>query len=266
MNSVLALECVLIVAVSLLGGMLPLATMLTHTRLQVYLSFSAGSMLGAAFFHMLPEAVRMGSPGTIRWAAMGLLTLFLLERFASFHQHEPQEHAGHQHSENTAHLHASGSSLSWGTAAFGLAVHSIVGGVALASAIAADYAQRGEIGATGWGAFLATILHKPADSLTIVSLMIRSGVPRRVAHLVNLAFALMIPLGVVLFTTQLGQLGPDAAELCTSVALSFSAGTFLCISLSDILPELQFHSHDRVSLTLALGAGFALMAGASILE
>ncbi len=91
----------LIVGVSLLGGMLPLATVLNHTRLQVYLSFSAGSMLGAAFFHMLPEAVRMGTPQTVRWTALGLLALFFLERFFSFHHHEPQDHAAE--GEHSAH-------------------------------------------------------------------------------------------------------------------------------------------------------------------
>lgn len=285
MTWVLGMDSLLIVAVSLLGGMLPLATMLTHTRLQAYLSFSAGSMLGAAFFHMLPEAIRMGSPETVRWSALGLVALFLLERFASFHQHEPNEdsepdhdhlrsneasrashadeHCGHRHGADHA---AEKSSLSWGTAAIGLGVHSIVGGIALASAIAADFAERGSVGATGWGVFLATILHKPADALTIVSLMLRGGVPRRLAHLVNLGFAMMIPLGVLLFTLQLGRLTPAAAESWTAVALSFSAGTFLCIALSDLLPELQFHSHDRIPLTLSLAAGLGLMAGASILE
>ena len=94
MSSILTLYCVLIVGVSLLGGLLPLATVLTHTRLQVYLSFSAGSMLGAAFFHMLPEAVRTGTPATIRWAAVGLLGLFFLERFFSFHHHESHDAPG----------------------------------------------------------------------------------------------------------------------------------------------------------------------------
>ena len=69
----IALLCLAIVAASLLGGMLPLATVLTHTRLQTYLSLSAGAMLGAAFFHMLPEAVELGSAETLRWAAAGLL-------------------------------------------------------------------------------------------------------------------------------------------------------------------------------------------------
>jgi len=101
MLSALSLDCALIVGVSLLGGMLPLATVLNHTRLQVYLSFSAGSMLGAAFFHMLPEAVRMGTPQTVRWTALGLLALFFLERFFSFHHHEPQGHAAAD--EHSAH-------------------------------------------------------------------------------------------------------------------------------------------------------------------
>ncbi len=291
MLSALSLDCALIVGVSLLGGMLPLATVLNHTRLQVYLSFSAGSMLGAAFFHMLPEAARMGTPQTLRWTALGLLALFFLERFFSFHHHEPQdlvaaeEHtahgtaveacAHHDHTQlvyarhddaPTPHGEPSLSALSWGTAAFGLAIHSLVGGVALASAITADFAEGRGVGATGWGVFLATVVHKPADALTIVSLMLRSGVSRRLAHLVNAGFALMIPLGVALFTIGLGQLSPVAASAWTAIALAFSAGTFLCIALSDLLPELQFHSHDRLKLSIALIAGFCLMASTSLIE
>jgi zinc and cadmium transporter len=294
MTLVLTRFCAIIVAVSLLGGMFPLATVLNHTRLQVYLSFSAGSMLGAAFFHMLPESVRMGSPETVRWSAFGLLALFFLERFFSFHHHEPPGTASprrsgmpdhdvdcsdHDHEpaaaidlHSSAHFHApSGNrspadALSWWTAAFGLAVHSLVGGVALASAIAADYADRGWLGATGWGVFLATVVHKPADALTIVSLMLRSGVSRRWAHVVNLGFAIMIPAGVALFALGLGRLGPAAASNWTAVALSFSAGTFLCIALSDLLPELQFHSHDRFKLSAGLLAGFCLMAATSAIE
>ena len=89
--------CLAILIVSMLGGLLPLATIVTHTRLQMYLSFSAGTMLGAAFFHMMPEAVRVGSIATIPWVSFGLLALFFLERFFSFHQHEPHPHEPHTH-------------------------------------------------------------------------------------------------------------------------------------------------------------------------
>jgi zinc and cadmium transporter len=300
MVNTLVLFCLAIVGVSLLGGLLPLSTGLTHTRLQVYLSFSAGTMLGAVFFHMFPEAVRLGSPGTLRWAAVGLLALFFLERFFAFHHHEapadPEEpcptHA-HGHAPGRGHAAglvdveapggvgssagAKGTSLHWGAAAVGLAAHSLVGGVALASAVAANVEMahhsglgigaRGglELGgssgaaAAAWGVFLATVVHKPADALTIVSLMLRAGVPRARAHLVNLAFAAMIPLGVALFFLGIGRMAPAAAVAWTAAALAFSGGTFLCIALSDLLPELQFHAHDRAKLSLALLAGFGVM-------
>jgi zinc and cadmium transporter len=280
----LTLFCAAIVGVSLLGGLLPLATSLTHTRLQVYLSFAAGVMLGAAFFHMLPEAVATGSAAALRWSAGGLLALFFLERFFAFHHHEapadpaepcpthPHEHApGRRHAAGLVHeaapggraAEAKGASLHWGAAAFGLAAHSLAGGVALASAVAAGTGGRHALSATAWGVFLATALHKPADALTIVSLMLRDGVPRLRAHLVNLGFALMIPLGVALFFVGIRSVSPASAAALTANALAFSAGTFLCIALSDLLPELQFHAHDRWKLSAALLAGFLLMAASA---
>jgi zinc and cadmium transporter len=281
--------CTAIVIVSVLGGVVPLAVMLNHTRLQVYLSFSAGAMLGAAFFHMMPQAVRVGSPETLYWTALGLLALFFLERFFSFHHHEardplsPARVSGdpsweepsdserdisdgqHPLAQSDAHSHPPGA-LHWGPAAFGLAVHSLVGGVALASAVAADFeVGRGALGA-GLGVFVATLVHKPADALTITSLMLESGAPKRYTHLVNLGFALMIPLGVGLFCLGTRDVIPISPGVWTAAALAFSAGTFLCIALSDLLPELQFHSHDRIPLSAALLAGFALMVGTALLE
>jgi zinc and cadmium transporter len=61
---------------------------------------------------------------------------------------------------------------------------------------------------------------------------------------------------------------PEAAtqRWYVACALAFSAGTFLCISLSDLLPELQFHQHDRVKLSAALLLGLAVAHGAAWLE
>lgn len=279
MTVFLVLFCLAIVGLSLLGGLLPLSTVLTHTRLQVYLSFSAGAMLGAVFFHMLPEAIEPDPTRAIHWTAVGLLTLFFLERFFSFHHHEapadpenpcpqhPHSHThGHGHSAGLVDDQAPGVGMSgvkgqglvWGMAAFGLAIHTVIGGVALASASAAGTAD-GWPSAALWGVFLATVIHKPADALTIVSLMLRAGVPRKTAHLVNLGFSMMLPVGVLLFFGGLKLLGTEAAESFTALSLAFSAGTFLSIALSDLIPELQFHSHDRLKLSAALMAGFGLM-------
>jgi zinc and cadmium transporter len=232
----------------------------------VYLSIAAGTMLGAAFFHMLPEAVEAASAGVLRWTSAGLLSLFFLERFFAFHHHEvPAEpcedgHEGHVHSPVSK-----GGALNWGAAAIGLAAHSLVGGIALASAVAADAHLPGA-SSVGWGVFLATVIHKPADAMTIVALMLRAGVPRSWAHAVNLGFSMMIPLGALIFDIGLQSVDPARASLVTGSALAFSAGTFLCIALSDLLPELQFHAHDRVKLSIALLAGFGLMAVVSFWE
>jgi zinc and cadmium transporter len=237
-------------------------------------------MLGAAFFHMIPEAVRVGSAGTVRWTAVGLLALFFLERFFSFHHHETEGPAGEglstevhlahadthdQRQEDTSGPSPSGV-LPWGPAAFGLAVHSLAGGIALASAVAADLGVGHGLLGAGLGVFIATLVHKPADALTITALMLRAGAGRRSTHLVNLGFALMIPAGVVLFWIGIQAPAWFNPGSWTSGALAFSAGTFLCIALSDLLPELQFHSHDRFKLSAALLAGFVLLAGTALLE
>jgi zinc and cadmium transporter len=74
----------------------------------------------------------------------------------------------------------------------------------------------------------------------------------------------MIPAGVGVYFLGQRWLAPVAAPGYTAGALAFSAGTFLCISLSDLLPELQFHAHDRIALSAALLAGFGLMAVAGL--
>jgi len=131
--------------------------------------------------------------------------------------------------------------------------------VALASAEAASANSDWSVTS---GVFLATLLLKPADALTITCLMQRGRARSALAHLVNLLFALMIPIGAILFQlgrSRLADLPQNSIQSVTGAALAFSAGTFLCISLSDLLPELHFHSHDRVKLSIALLAGIALM-------
>jgi zinc and cadmium transporter len=179
------------------------------------------------------------------------------------HIHDGVADSDHRHTHG--HTHTTGA-MRWGPAAIGLAVHSLIGGVAMASAVQADFrVGRGALGA-GLGVFDATLVQKPADALTITALMLESGAARRYTHLVNLGFALMIPAGVVLFGFSTRLILPISTGSWTSAALAFSAGTFLCIALSDLLPELQFHSHDRVPLSIALLAGFALMMATAIAE
>ncbi len=101
--------------------------------------------------------------------------------------------------------------------------------------------------------------------MSITSLMVASGWSSRARALVNIAFALMCPLGAALFFWGVERVAGDSG-LLVGAALAFSAGVFLCISLSDLLPEVQFHSHDRGKLTGALLLGIVLAYGIGILE
>src|SRR5262245_12783707 len=75
--------------------------------------------------------------------------------------------------------------------------------------------------------------------------------------LVNAAFSLICPFGAMLFVIGMGSLA-EQQSLVVGCALAVSAGVFLCIALSDLLPEMEFHSHSRLPLTAALLTGVAL--------
>jgi zinc and cadmium transporter len=260
-----------IVLASLLGGALPTLVRLTHTRLQVIMSFVAGLMLGVALYHLLPHSlVQMGGAGSIDtlagWTMAGLVLMLLLLRLFDFHQHDFSE-PGHQHDHGHQHgdLHetdAVAHPWSWLGIAFGLGLHTLIDGVALGAAVNAGTLIPGGAGLVGLGVFLAILLHKPLDALSITSLMQAGGWSRQAQMATNLGFALMCPLGAVLFYLGAMQLG-DRQALVVGCALAFAAGTFLCIALSDLLPEVHFHRHDKLLLTawFLIGIGLAWLLG-----
>ena len=284
MISTLAIYCGLIALASLGGGLVPLVVRLTHRRMQIALSFVAGVMLGVGLLHLLPhsfyELEQGGGPSqiavTVFWVLVGFMLMFFLERFFHFHHHDaPDEaevdsHEGHSHAHDHAHghdscemEHHSAHRFAWGGAAIGLLVHTIVEGIALGAALRVDQ-QDQLIPWAGAGTFLAILLHKPFDSLTIGTLMAAGGWSPASRHLVNFLYAMVVPCTVLAFYFGADQLGESHQFL--GKALGFAAGAFLCIATSDLLPELQFHHHDRLALSIALVAGIALAMGLVRLE
>lgn len=257
-TSLLLLYCLLAFAAALAGGVLPTLIHLTHTRLQIAVSFVGGLMLGLSLLGMLPHALhQVGAPQTaVGWFLGGFLLMFFLQRFLPFHHHDvaegsPVESCGHAHSL----AERSARSLSWMGVAFGLSLHSIFDGLAMAAAVASDAHHRG--GSLGLGAALAVILHKPFGALAISTLMVASRAARKTQVLVNVGFALVTPLGALLFFLGAGHLA-HSNPAWLGAALAFCAGTFLCIACMGLLPELQFHTHDRIKLSLALLAGIGV--------
>jgi zinc and cadmium transporter len=267
--SLLTIYCALVLLASLAGGWLLLIIRPTHTRLQTATSFVAGLMLGIALLHFLPDAAEQlrSVDRTAAWVLGGFLAMFFLQRFFHFHHHDspegdPEDCDAHEHDQVHDHEHhahtladKSAQQLSWVGTALGLTLHSLFDGLALAASVAAG--AQGHAKLAGLGVAMVVILHKPFDALAISTLMTASGSSRFSRHLLNTVFSLVSPLGAVLFYFGANHLA-DSNGILLGCALAFCAGTFLCIASSDLLPELQFHSHDRFKLSVALLAGLAV--------
>ena len=260
MATTILIFCLSIFAVSLLGGWFPMKLGPSHRAMQIAISFVAGIMFGLAVLDLLPEAIHAQTAtgdgeaiGTVMmWVIFGFLSIFILERFICFHHHETpgaSDACGH-------HEHA----VSWIATGIGLSLHGLMAGVALAAAVRFGYSQ--EVSIPGLALFLAIIFHKPFDSMSLITIMTMSGHSIAARHIANILFALVTPVGVILGWWLVASPG-EAVPVWLGPALGFAVGMFLCVSLSDLLPELQFHRHDRILLTIALilGLGVAWFAG-----
>jgi len=265
----LVFYCIAIAGFSLVGGLLPNWIKMTHTRTQLVMSFVSGLMLGVAFYHLLPHSVALvggdhGADTSVWWLMIGLITMLLLLRLFHFHQHdfssEEDQHHDHHHHHHPQQSNAH--SMSWMGIALGLALHTLVDGVALGAVMQGGSVEAGLIGI---GVFLAILLHKPLDAMSITTIMQAGGWSRGARATTNLLFALMCPLGALMFYFGVDILA-DSQNHVVAAALAFSAGAFICIALSDLLPEVHFHSHDRGKLTLAFLLGIALAYAIGIVE
>jgi zinc and cadmium transporter len=139
----------------------------------------------------------------------------------------------------------------------GLGLHSVIEAIALAASLQAASLSEG-MSLASVGIFLAIALHKPLDAMSIASVMTVSRWSRQEKFWVNLLYAGLGPIAAIVAFFGFGWLPADTT-VALGFALAFSGGTFLCISLGDLLPELHFHSHDRLKLSACLLAGVLLV-------
>lgn len=247
----------IVAGLSLIGAWVPLRARLGHASLQLYLSLAAGALLGAAMFHLLPEASEhihgaFGIP-----AVLGIAVVFFLQRYLAPHCHEPLasppvEHEPHPEHDHSCHDHAHGASLASSfVAVLALSIHSFFDGVALGAV--ADGGDKSLLAAV----FLSVLIHKPMDGLSVSVLLLNAGATRRNLWITQIFYAALVPIGALAFSMTRGSIVEPSTFV--GYTLAFSAGTFLAIALTDLLPELHFHTHDRHKLSAALIAGLLVM-------
>jgi zinc and cadmium transporter len=281
----------LIAAAAIAGGSSMAFVSLGHRPMQVLLSLTGGVLLGVGVLHLLPHAsyaLGGGIEAAAGWAVVGFFAMFLLERAFHGHAHHGPDDHGHDHGHGhgcrdaaghgpTAHQpdsgpgqHAhhgplgAGGRWAWCGVLAGLTLHSLADGAALAAAVQADGARGDGFGA-GFATFLAICLHKPLDAAIIAMLLMAAGAAPRFRRLVNLGYALVVPLGAFAFIAGLRLLGGHEGDMI-GIAMALAAGAFICIAAADLLPEVQFHSHDRLLLTTALAVGLAIAWAITLVE
>ena len=200
--------------VILLVGILPLTWRMQGQVYDALLSFGAGVLLSAAFLHMLPAAIPSLGEMSGLFLLAGYLLMTLLERFTM----------AHPCSEDSCPNHRLGF-----TALLGLSVHSVIAGMALGVGLldAKDLSVS--------VALLAAILvHKVPETLALMGLLAASGWDRRRILFSLFFFSGMGPLGILL-----GTFTEIQSPWFLSAAMAISAGTFLYIASSDLLPQLH---------------------------
>ena len=250
----LLMQGLVILAVGLAGGLLPLLTKWTDRYLHNALALSTGIFLGAVFLHMLPalpdvapdfdgtgNAHAHGSSGQMflwTFVLLGVLAVYLLESLV-FRTHD--------HDDLHRHRAVGYASM------VGLSAHALTTGVGLAAASASHLA--GPV-------FLAIIAHKAFESFSLMSVFQLAQFSRRRILQLLIIFSLFTPLGVWAGASLFATMGSTGL----AVALALAAGTFLFVCLSELLPEVFHHKEDIALKIFFLLTGIALMAGVHWLE
>lgn len=250
--SLLLLFTALLVLASLAGGLLPVLSRTSTRRLQLFLAGSAGVMLGIVGGHLLPEAFVAGP--TAAWAVVGgFVFMLLVERFLLPHAlHAPDAAEAHETcdpEEEAEHVRAEAA----GVGAFlGLALHTLGDGFALGAAVEDPSVAK-------W-VFAAILAHKVPSAFALGSLLVRAGLrPARVLVATG-GLGVMVGLGAVIFLVAETQLGLDPRTI-VPYAVGFSAGSFLHVAVTDLLPDLHREGAEKHRLLAALLGGLALVIG-----
>ncbi|MGE0625539.1 MAG: ZIP family metal transporter [Pseudomonadales bacterium] len=232
---------VLMSAIAMVGSLTLVLSEETLARLILPLvAFAAGSLIGGAFFHMIPAALGTGmTPLTAGClVAAGFSVFFALEQVLHWH---------HCHRARTdcrqplTYLILIGDGL-----------HNFLGGLAIAGTFLIDI----RLGMLAW---LAAAAHEVPQELGDFAVLVHGGWPKRRALLYNVLSGLTFLVGGLVAYAA-------SAKVDVTWLIPFAAGNFLYIGASDLVPEVSRHENLRANLVhlLAFLGGLTLLLAAAV--
>lgn len=228
------------VVATMIGGLFALRF---KDHLHLILGFSAGAVVGVAFFDLLPESIELiGSENTslaTLMIALGFVFYLIIDRALSLHSHgqDDCDHAGHHHHQRGL------------LGAVSISIHSLLDGMAIGFAFQVSPG-------IGWIVAAAVLAHNFSDGLNTVGLVLKNTASRGRAFRWLLVDALAPLAGIILtFFIRL-------PEQTVGMVLAVFTGFFLYLGASDLLPE-SHHQHPTVWTTVATIFGISVLYAAT---
>ncbi len=203
--------------------------------LKSLIAIAAGTMLGATFFHLLPEAAQFLPATTyLQITLASFIAFYLIEKI--FHWRHCHDDHCTRHSFGAMNLIGDG-------------LHNFIDGMVIAGAFLVDTTL-------GITTTLAIALHEIPQEIGDFGVLLYAGYTKRKAMLANVIVALTSVLGGVLGFFLFSQ-----SQLVLQYLLPIAAGGFLYIATSDLLPELRAETRRKqmVITFLAFLLGIAVM-------
>lgn len=229
--------------ISLIGGALLLSRKSIADQLAKWTTpFAAGALLAAAFFDLLPEAIERAAEGSApRWVLAGIVLFFLLEHFLHWfhHHHEHEKKLGRP----TAPLIIIGDT-----------VHNFIDGVAIGAAFLINVP-------TGIVTAVAVAAHEIPQEIGDFGLLLKAGFARRRIITINAVSAFMTVIGAY----AMFRLGSHT-DIPLGELLAITAGMFIYIAASDLIPTIHEKAKKQLSILAALLFIFGIVTVAAITE
>ncbi|HSX41878.1 MAG TPA: ZIP family metal transporter [Candidatus Saccharimonadales bacterium] len=226
-----ALIALITASATLLGGLFALKY---RDKLHLILAYSAGAVIGVAFFDLLPEsfdlaAGRFGALTVTSLVALGFIIYTVLSHALAFHVHAD---------EDGEHNHAEGE-----LGAGSLSIHSFLDGLGIGLAFKVSPA-------IGIVIALGVIAHDFSDGLNTVTMILKDNGNRIQALRWLLVDAAAPIIGIIVASFV------HVSDSTLGLVLAVFAGFFFFIGASDLLPESRHH-HPKFWTVLLTVAGMA---------
>lgn len=259
--SMLLISSILASVMLLAGSIVPLIKRgYSERSLHRLMAFGSGVLLGTAFLHLIPEASKSDPLHVGYGLVLAFLLIFGVEHGTLMHAchkyyHEYMEHPEQFHSK-----------MSGVVSIIAFLLHSLLDGLALAASFTIS-------APLGMATSMAVLIHQFPIGVSLSSIFLHTAAAPKVAQreedsgvkkieikglrsdVIGKAFlvAVSIPFGSVLASPWIGKVGMESLALI----LGFSAGSFIYIGATDILPEVH-HKHD-IWCFICFAAGIAVM-------